>query len=269
MRTHSRRRWGLAAFGGISAILLVLGFGVTAHAGDDADEDTFEQKIIKKFLGGLGVDVGGNNIEYRERSPLVIPPTRDLPPPETADTVKDPAWPKDPDVKITKKKGNKDAEKDDDKQDRWYLGDRLAEASKVTELLDALGRLESRMKEDRLDDSDAKKLTDLGFDAAATKVMVTTADKSGATNTTTFVIGKQDAEKKKLNIQVAGWPRVNVVADDALKLIDRPALAYRGRRLFDTAETKLTGVSVAGADALATMSYRLAAGAVIQSSPWI
>jgi hypothetical protein len=110
MRTRSRRRWSLAALGGMSAILLVLGFGVTAHAGDDADEDTFEQKIIKKFLGGLGVDVGGNNIEYRERSPLVIPPSRDLPPPETADTVKDPAWPKDPDAKITKKKARAPAD---------------------------------------------------------------------------------------------------------------------------------------------------------------
>ena len=43
-----------------------------------------------------------------------------------------------PPVKITRKKGNKDAEKDEDRQDRWYVGDLLAEASKVTELLDQL-----------------------------------------------------------------------------------------------------------------------------------
>ncbi len=48
------------------------------------DEDTFEQKIIKNILGGLGVDVGRPGIDYRERSPLVIPPTLDLPPPQAA-----------------------------------------------------------------------------------------------------------------------------------------------------------------------------------------
>ncbi len=154
-----------------------------------------------------------------------------------------------PPIKITKKKGNKDAEKEDDKQDRWYLDGRLAEASKITELLDSLGRLEAKGKEDRIDDADAKKLGELGLDAIATKVTVVTSEKSGATSTTTFVFGKHDAEKKKLDVQVAGWPRVNVVADDVVKLIDRPALAYRGRRLFDTAEAKLTGVSVAGAEA--------------------
>jgi hypothetical protein len=38
-------------------------------------------------------------IDYRERSPLVVPPKLDLPPPETVKgEVKDPNWPKDPDV---------------------------------------------------------------------------------------------------------------------------------------------------------------------------
>lgn len=144
-----------------------------------------------------------------------------------------------PPIEITKKKGDKNAAKDDEKQDRWYLGDRLAEGSKVTELIDALGRLEAKTKEERLDGNDSAKLATLGIDAASTQVAVSTKDK-----TTTFLIGKHDVEKKKLNIQVAGWPRVNVVADDVLKLIDRPALAYRGRRLFDTSETKLSGVTV-------------------------
>ena len=49
--------------------------------------------------------IGGTNMEnqginYRERSPLVVPPKLDLPPPAgtTAD-VKAPNWPKDPDEK--------------------------------------------------------------------------------------------------------------------------------------------------------------------------
>jgi len=54
-------------------------------------------------------------IEYRERSPLVVPPKLDLPPPAAASNeVKDPNWPKDPDEARRKaaiaarKKENKD-----------------------------------------------------------------------------------------------------------------------------------------------------------------
>jgi hypothetical protein len=164
---------------------------------------------------------------------------------ETADVTELTIAAKDkPAIKLTKKKGNKDAEKDDDKVDRWYAGDRLAEAPKVTELLDALNKLEAKAKEDRIDDADAKKLADLGFDDKATKVTVTAAPKDGPMKTFTFTLGKVDAEKKKVNVQVAGVPRVDVVPDDFVKLVDRPALAYRGRRLFDTAEAKLTGIGV-------------------------
>ena len=56
-----------------------------------------------------------HGIEYRERSPLVVPPKLDLPPPAgTAAEVKAPNWPKDPDEARRKaaiaarKKDNKD-----------------------------------------------------------------------------------------------------------------------------------------------------------------
>ena len=72
------------------------------------DEDTFEQKIIKNILGGMGVDVGRPGIEYRERSPLVIPPTRDLPPPQAAGTAtSNPAWPREADKKVVVNKRTK------------------------------------------------------------------------------------------------------------------------------------------------------------------
>jgi hypothetical protein len=83
-----------------AAVCLVLigGLAGAAHAQED-EEDTFEQKILKKLLGL-------NNqapIEYRERSPLVVPPNHDLPPPEVAGAaIHDPSWPVDADVKRQK-----------------------------------------------------------------------------------------------------------------------------------------------------------------------
>jgi hypothetical protein len=54
-------------------------------------------------MRNLGLRNGNENqIEYRERSPLVIPPSRNLPPPEQAGTGRDAAWPVDPDVKRKK-----------------------------------------------------------------------------------------------------------------------------------------------------------------------
>lgn len=63
------------------------------------EEDTFEQNIIRQFMRGLGLRDGTESgINYQERAPLVLPPSRDLPPPETSATVKDPSWPVDPDI---------------------------------------------------------------------------------------------------------------------------------------------------------------------------
>jgi len=85
----------------------LLALPVAAHAqqAQDDDDDTFEQKIIKNILGGMGVDVGRPGIDYRERSPLVIPPTRDLPPPQAAGTAThNAAWPKETDRKVVVRK---------------------------------------------------------------------------------------------------------------------------------------------------------------------
>ena len=88
------------------------------RAGDDEDEDdkTFEEKIIEGIMRGIGgTNMENRGIEYRERSPLVVPPKLDLPPPAaTAAEVKAPNWPKDPDEQRRKaaiaarKKANKD-----------------------------------------------------------------------------------------------------------------------------------------------------------------
>jgi len=93
-------RHGLAA----CACVVLLGFagslGAQAQTQADPDEDSFEQAIIKNIMGGLGVDVGRPGIDYRERSPLVIPPTLDLPPPVAANpSAANPAWPREPERK--------------------------------------------------------------------------------------------------------------------------------------------------------------------------
>ena len=102
---------------------IALGIGLVMAAGpvraaDDEDEDdkTFEEKIIEGIMRGLGgTNMENRGIDYRERSPLVVPPKLDLPPPAaTAADAKAPNWPKDPDEQRRKaataarKKENKD-----------------------------------------------------------------------------------------------------------------------------------------------------------------
>jgi hypothetical protein len=106
-------------------MLAVVGLGIglvmatgAARAADDDDEDgkTFEEKIIEGIMSGIGgTNMENRGIEYRERSPLVVPPKLlDLPPPAAAAEVKAPNWPKDPDearrkaAVAARKKENKD-----------------------------------------------------------------------------------------------------------------------------------------------------------------
>jgi hypothetical protein len=104
MRTRSRTNIARAAMGGLLGIMLVVAAGAAAIAEDDEDEDTFEMKAIKGIMRGLGAEVDRASIDYRERSPLVIPPSRDLPPPQDATKVSNPAWPNDPDQRKQVKK---------------------------------------------------------------------------------------------------------------------------------------------------------------------
>jgi hypothetical protein len=102
---------------------IALGIGLVMVAGpvraaDDEEEDdmTFEEKIIDGIMRGMGgTNMENRGIAYRERSPLVVPPKLDLPPPAaTAAEAKVPNWPKDPDEQRRKaaaaarKKDNKD-----------------------------------------------------------------------------------------------------------------------------------------------------------------
>jgi hypothetical protein len=81
----------------LAAVLLVAGGIPTARAEDDDEQSmTLDQKLLHNLMTSLGLSRDRPAIEYRERSPLVVPPRRDLPPPETdSAATKNPAWPVD------------------------------------------------------------------------------------------------------------------------------------------------------------------------------
>jgi hypothetical protein len=105
-------RLGAVALG----VGLLMTAGIARAQDDEEDDKTFEEKIIENIMAGVGgTNMDNRGIDYRERSPLVVPPKLDLPPPEAAKTeIKDPNWPKDPDevrrkkAIAARKKENKD-----------------------------------------------------------------------------------------------------------------------------------------------------------------
>ena len=99
---------GLGTFGRISALRIGLGialglatacaYGSAARAGDydDPSGESFSTKVWRA-IGLPDPDHPEYEINYSERSPLVVPPSRSLPAPVAGD--RPPAnWPKDPDV---------------------------------------------------------------------------------------------------------------------------------------------------------------------------
>lgn len=78
------------------AVLGTLFTGAPALAADD-DEPVRDEGLISNLMRGLGATDGSNGINYRERSPLVVPRNLTLPPPE-ARRPEAANWPKDPDV---------------------------------------------------------------------------------------------------------------------------------------------------------------------------
>jgi hypothetical protein len=104
----------------LAAVALGIGLVMTAGAARaqnaDDDDKTFEEKVIEGIMAGIGgTNMDNRGIDYRERSPLVVPPRIDLPPPVAASSeVKTANWPKDPDEARRKaaiarrKKENKD-----------------------------------------------------------------------------------------------------------------------------------------------------------------
>jgi hypothetical protein len=108
MRNRYANGQRAAALAGLLALALLAGMG-HAWAQDDEDEP-LDTRLFRSFMKEMGFSRGDQGIEYRERAPLVVPPTRNLPPPQAeGPAAKNPAWPKDPDV--TRRKEASAAEK--------------------------------------------------------------------------------------------------------------------------------------------------------------
>jgi hypothetical protein len=86
---------GLGPAAAVAALLALAAFSGAAPAPALAQEDTNMFNSVLGFVG-MQFDKEQDSIDYRARAPIVVPPRTDLPPPKEA--VRDPAWPKDPDV---------------------------------------------------------------------------------------------------------------------------------------------------------------------------
>lgn len=100
------------AAGGVALAALMVCASGAARAGDD--DVSSSKSIYDKILETIGVG-GGADIQYGERSPLVVPPTKDLPPPQANVPPPVANWPQDPDIarrKQAKQKEQRRPQKD-------------------------------------------------------------------------------------------------------------------------------------------------------------
>jgi hypothetical protein len=103
--TPKRRFTGFAVAATIGMAVVIGSAGTLAQAADDDDEiELLDVKIFRGIMKGLGLRKdGAAGIEYRERSPLVLPPGKELnqlpPPQDIANAKKAAGWPDDPDLK--------------------------------------------------------------------------------------------------------------------------------------------------------------------------
>jgi hypothetical protein len=144
-----------------------------------------------------------------------------------------------------------DARDETAKEDRWKLTQPVqadADPAKITELLDRVAELRAEGP-DVIDKADPKAY---GLDVSGhgSRIAVELSEpkpgdeKARQPRKVVLRIGRRDSDKKKVYVQVEGNPRIDAVADDFLKLFDRPALAYRGRRVIDVPVTRLTAITV-------------------------
>jgi hypothetical protein len=134
MMSFGSRKFAGFALAAAIGMVAVIGCAGTAAYADDDEMELLDTKILRGILKGLGLKRGDENtIEYRERSPLVLPPGKEinqLPPPETVNVKKVPDWPDDPDIKRAKQRKETERKRKPPEpgvDDRPLLPDRLTE----------------------------------------------------------------------------------------------------------------------------------------------
>jgi hypothetical protein len=135
MPRHLKHQLGGLALAAMVGTTAMVGFaGSVARAADDGEMELLDTKILRGILKGLGLKRGDEeSIDYRERSPLVLPPNKDLnqlPPPESVNVKKIPDWPDDPDVKRVRQRKEAERKRKPDEpgvDDRPLLPDKLTE----------------------------------------------------------------------------------------------------------------------------------------------
>jgi len=108
----SNLRFSRVALAAVIGTAMVIGCaGSFAQAADEDNDELVDTRIFRNILTGLGLRRDeGPSIEYRERSPLVLPTSKELPRPESDAAAKKAAgWPDEPDLKRVKQR--KEAER--------------------------------------------------------------------------------------------------------------------------------------------------------------
>lgn len=92
MNTRSTQNRAVMHRAGILAGVLMAGLMLTP-----TPAMAQEGEFMRNLFGSIGlISPERPQIEYRERAPLVVPPSRDLPPPASAEALReDPRWPDD------------------------------------------------------------------------------------------------------------------------------------------------------------------------------
>ena len=88
----------------LAIVPFCMGLAMSAGTARAEDDRTFGERFMDGFYNTIrGTNMDNRGIDYRERSPLVVPPKLDLPPPAAAtEDVKIANWPKDPDERQRK-----------------------------------------------------------------------------------------------------------------------------------------------------------------------
>lgn len=194
--------------------------------------------------------------------------------------------PAKPPISLTRKKGNLRATNPDERQDRWLIEQNpnplLADSARVEELINRLADFRGE-PDTELYGADPKAR---GLDPASCVTVTLVArekrpegEPDAPARSYTIRIGTPDLAAGKLPVQLAGWPRITLVPDRSPEaaaasgwlapalfpqrlepFFRRDAVAYRSGKLFDTADAKLTVITVGGESSFALKQEKKSGG---------